>query len=356
MSPQRDNGYDVADYYQIDPVFGDMQDVEELLSEAERRGIGIMLDMVFNQGEMSSTSLEHCIKYTNPKEKELTMSFSFHHLKVDYKNGDKWEIQKPDYHSLKSLFIDWQLGMQEADGWNAVFWCNHDQPRIVSRLGDDKKYWKESAKMLATCIHMLRGTPYIYQGEELGMTNAYFTEIEQYRDVESRNYYNIMRSAGKSHEEAIEVLQARSRDNARTPMQWSTERFAGFSEHTPWIGLPEHYEMINVAAEEKDGDSILHYYRELVALRKKEPVIASGDISFLYEEIDEVFAYCREDAKDQILVFNNLSGKTIVLEKAIVTSVERLLGNYENVQIDGNRLVLRPYESVILKRQASCFD
>ena len=155
-------------------------------------------DMV-TVGEMSSTTIENCIRYSNPQEKELSMCFNFHHLKVDYKDGQKWELMPADIDALKNLFRTLQEEMQKQGGWNAVFWCNHDQPRVVSRLGDDKKYWKESAKMLAASIHMMRGTPYIYQGEELGMTNAGYTEIGQYRDVESLNYYEIMRKDGKTH-------------------------------------------------------------------------------------------------------------------------------------------------------------
>ncbi len=172
-------------------------------------------------GEMSSTSLKHCIRYSAPWEKELSMCFHFHHLKVDYKNGDKWALMDADYQKLKALFREWQLGMQEGDGWNSLFWCNHDQPRIVSRLGNENTYWKESAKMLAAMIHLMRGTPYVYQGEEIGMVNAHFPSIEQYRDVESLNYYEILLERGKTKEEALEVLSARSRDNSRTPMQWT---------------------------------------------------------------------------------------------------------------------------------------
>jgi len=355
-SPQNDNGYDVADYYSVDPAFGTEEDLDELISESSKRNIGLMFDMVFNHtstehewfkralageekyqnyyffiegnpdnpptnwqskfggsawkyvpylgkwylhlfdesqadlnwenpevrnelkkvicywknkgvkgfrfdvvnliskppvfhddnegdgrrfytdgrhvhdfihelvhdtgiadmvtvGEMSSTSLDNCIKYSNPENEELSMTFSFHHLKVDYKNGDKWSLMTPDFGKLKELFTTWQCGMAENGGWNALFWCNHDQPRVVSRFGSDKKYWKESAKMLATAIHLMRGTPYIYEGEELGMTNAYFDDISEYRDVESLNYYKILTDGGKSRKEALEILAARSRDN-----------------------------------------------------------------------------------------------------------------------------------------------
>ena len=177
-------------------------------------------------GEMSSTSLENCIRYSNPDEKELSMCFNFHHLKIDYKDGKKWELMEPDLGKLKELFRSWQEGMQKGNGWNALFWCNHDQPRIVSRFGSEGRYWKESAKMLAAAIHLMQGTPYIYQGEELGMTNAHFDEIGQYRDVESINYYHILLNEGKTKEEALSILATRSRDNARTPMQWSDQKNA----------------------------------------------------------------------------------------------------------------------------------
>ena len=159
-------------------------------------------------GEMSSTTLENCIRYSNPAEKELSMCFNFHHLKIDYKDDRKWELKKPDMMELKALFKTWQEGMEQGGGWNALFWCNHDQPRSVSRLGDEGAYWKESAKMLAGAIHLMRGTPYIYQGEEIGMENAHFTDISQYRDVESLNYYRILLNQGKSREEALEILGA----------------------------------------------------------------------------------------------------------------------------------------------------
>lgn len=191
--------------------------IKELVNDS---GIGDCITV----GEMSSTSIDNCIKYSNPDEHELSMTFSFHHLKVDYKDGNKWELMKPDIQKLKSIFTQWQEKMQEGNGWNALFWCNHDQPRVVSRFGDDKKYRDRSAKMLATAIHMLRGTPYIFQGEEIGMTNAHFTDISMYRDVESLNYYEILMENGKSKEEALKILSERSRDNGRTVMLWNDRK------------------------------------------------------------------------------------------------------------------------------------
>ena len=495
LSPQRDNGYDIADYYQVDPAFGTMEDAEELIREAGKRGIGIMFDMVFNHtsteqewfkkalagdreyqdyyifregkpenpptnweskfggsaweyvpslkkwylhlfdrtqadlnwenpkvreelknvirfwkekgvrgfrfdvvnliskpevfenddrgdgrrfytdgphvheylkelvrdteiggmitvGEMSSTSIENCIRYTNPQEKELAMCFHFHHLKVDYKDGDKWEIQPADYRKLKELFVSWQEGMEKNGGWEAVFWCNHDQPRAVSRFGDDKKYWKESAKMLAGAIHMMRGTPYIFQGEELGMTNAGYTDISQYRDVESTNYYQIMLERGKTKEEALHILNERSRDNGRTPMQWNGGENAGFTSGRPWISLPDNYKTINVEAEMADEDSILYYYRRLIAIRKEEPAVAEGSIEFIETSDPQILAYRRILGEDEILAIHNFGSE----EKAVPPACKEgayslLLGNYKS-DAEGVPDKLKAYESVILKKQA----
>ena len=490
LSPQKDNGYDVEDYRRVNPQFGTMEDVEELIEKAGERGMGLMFDMVFNHtstrhkwfqralsgekkymdyyifrdgdpqtpptnwqskfggpaweyvpslrkwylhlfdvtqadlnwnnpevrnelkdvlrfwkekgvkgfrfdvvnliskpevfeddmegdgrrfysdgprvheflkeltadsgigdmvtvGEMSSTSLEHCIRYTDPAEHELSMCFSFHHLKVDYKNGNKWELAKPDYRRLKELLMTWQRKMAEHNGWNALFWCNHDQPRIVSRLGDTDRYWKESAKMLGTCIHLLRGTPYIFQGEELGMTNPGYNKIEEYRDVESINYYHIMLQEGKTEEEALEVLRQRSRDNGRSPMQWNSGEYAGFSDREPWIGIPANHTLINVEDEDGDPDSILNYYRKLTALRKRYPIIQEGMIEFLYEDQEEVFAYRRTRNGQELIVLNNFFGEEVTLQKELShAGYRRLIGNYP--QEDSGTLLrtLRPYESI----------
>lgn len=494
ISPQNDNGYDVADYLNIDPLFGTMDDLDALIHEASKKNIGLMLDMVFNHtstehewfkralkgekkymdyyifkdgtpdtpptnweskfggpaweyvphlkkwylhlfdvtqadlnwenpevreelkniirfwkangikgfrfdvvnliskpeifeddyegdgrrfytdgphvheflkelvrdtdiahmvtvGEMSSTSIDHCIKYSNPMEKELSMCFNFHHLKVDYKDGNKWELMPPDIKALKNLFKEWQLGMEENNGWNAVFWCNHDQPRIVSRLGDDKNHWKVSAKMLATSIHTLRGTPYIYQGEELGMTNAYYTSIDQYKDVESLNYYKIMLERGKTPEEALTILGARSRDNGRTPMQWDDAAYAGFSTTTPWLTIPENYKTINAQAALKDTDSIFYYYQQLIALRKSKQAISIGHIDFLYEEEENVFAYRRFTDDEEILVLNHFGDKEMILNHTLdLQNYKYLLGNYEGIIADEKTIKLRPYETIILEK------
>lgn len=495
-SPQNDNGYDVADYCAVDSRFGTMEDLEELIRQGEKRGIGLMLDMVFNHtstehvwfqkalageekyqkyyifkegtqekpptnwkskfggsaweyvpaldkwylrlydvtqadlnwdnpevreelkdilrfwkekgirafrfdvvnlvskpkqmqddfegdgrrfysdgphiheylkemvkdagiedfvtvGEMSSTSLEHCIRYSAPEEKELSMCFNFHHLKVDYKDGDKWALMGTDYKKLKELFIEWQMGMQQGGGWNALFWCNHDQPRIVSRMGNEGAYWKESAKMLAGMIHLMRGTPYIYQGEEIGMLNAHYHSISQYRDVESLNYYQILLEEGKTQEEALEVLSARSRDNSRTPMQWNGEMYCGFSEAEPWLPVSEEFRKeITVEAQQKDQDSILSFYKKLIAMRKTYPVIAKGEISFLETGTDMVIAYQRVLGAQQIAVFCNLDGKQqIVKVDEKWNGSQVLLENYagRETELREGRYRMEPYEFLVMK-------
>ena len=303
-------------------------------------------DMV-TVGEMSSTSLENCIRYSNPEEKELSMCFNFHHLKVDYKDGKKWELMPADLKQLKHLFKTWQEGMQEAHGWNALFWCNHDQPRIVSRLGNETKYWKESAKMLAALVHFMQGTPYIYQGEELGMTNAHFTTIEEYRDGESLNYYQILLANGKREEEALHILSERSRDNSRTPMQWSAEKNAGFSQAEPWIKVQKNYKTINTEAEEKESDSILNFYKKLIQLRKELPVIANGSIQFLDEESEGVIGYVRELEGTKLVVLCNLcEEENKAVWQSEWDSYELLLGNYSDGKVDGT---LRPYECKVIR-------
>ena len=299
-------------------------------------------------GEMSSTSLDNCLRYANPDEKELKMVFSFHHLKVDYKNGEKWALMEPDFNELRRLFVKWQEGMQDGNAWNAVFWCNHDQPRAVSRFGDDKKYWKESAKMLASLIHLMRGTPYIYEGEELGITNPGYTDISQYQDVESTNYYRIlMEEEGRSKEEALEIIGARSRDNGRTPMQWDGSENAGFTTGTPWLGIPDNHTYINVEDEAKDPDSVLAFYKKLVALRKENEIIADGQIRFTDAGNDNIISYVRTLNGQTLSVFCNLRGTDQSLGEAFTAPGGKILiSNYESadagkeIKID----TLRPFE------------
>ena len=495
ISPQRDNGYDIADYYNVDPLFGTMKDFEELVEEAKKRNIELMLDMVFNHtstehkwfkkalngderyknfyifkkgkneeaptnwvskfggssweyvekfdeyylhlfdktqgdlnwendevrseiykvvnfwinkgvkgfrldvinliskpdiylndnsgdgkkfytdgpkihkflkelnentfgkyedivtvGEMSSTTIENCVRYSNPEEKELSMVFNFHHLKVDYKNGDKWTLMDFDFKELKKLFKDWQNGMESGNGWNALFWCNHDQPRIVSRFGNCSKYHKESAKMLATSIHMMRGTPYIYQGEEFGMTNPEYTSINQYRDVESINFYNILINKGVDKEKALEILREKSRDNSRTPVQWNNKKNAGFTSGEPWIPVGNLYKNINAENALNDKDSVFYHYKNLISLRKQHDVISDGSFNIILENHDKVYAYTRSYKNTNLIVLNNFYGEDteVTIEKELIEGNSKILiSNYKDSGSLSKNIKLRPYESIV---------
>ena len=497
VSPQYDNGYDVEDYYNIDPRYGTMEDFEELSKEAEKRGIKLMLDMVFNHtssnhewfqkalagdekyknfyifkkgkgdgsaptnweskfggnaweyvpemdeyylhlfhvkqpdlnwdnpevreevkkivrfwmekgvkgfrfdvvnliskdkyeddfegdgrrfytdgpnihkylkelnegsfgqdaeiitvGEMSSTSMENCFGYAGADSNELSMVFSFHHLKVDFMGNEKWVLVPVDFMKLKKIIFEWQTGMAENNAWNAVFWCNHDQPRPVSRFGDEGKYWKTSAKMLATIIHGLRGTPYIYQGEEIGMTNTDFTKIEQFKDVESLNHYEILQQKGLSKEDALRIIQIHSRDNGRTPMQWNGEAHSGFTTGTPWIGVNENYSEINAQIQLQDETSVFHYYKTLVAMRKEYDIIAYGDIKPMDAKHSNVFAYERTYGEESLLVVCNFYKNEVKWNTAReLNGYEVILGNYQDQKIEKDEITLRPYEAMMLYKK-----
>ena len=506
-SPQNDNGYDVADYRSVEPMFGTMEDFDELSREAKARGIGLMLDMVFNHtstehewfqralagdpkylayykfvdaapdataenpgepptnwvskfggnawkyvpelnkwylhlfdptqadlnwdnpevraeledvvrfwkakgvsgfrfdvvnliskpatlendyegdgrrfytdgphiheylqelvresgidgmitvGEMSSTSIDNCIRYSNPECHELAMAFNFHHLKVDYDHGNKWALKPADLGELRRLFRDWQEEMTAGGGWNALFWSNHDQPRPNSRFGDVENHWYETTTALAACTHLMRGTPYIYQGEELGMTNPDFTSIDQYRDVESLNYYQILQDEGKSPEEAFRIVAERSRDDSRTPVQWDASETAGFTTGTPWIGVAANHVTVNAEAEVADPHSPFAFYKRLIQLRKAEPVIAEGDVRFVEADggtaSEGVIAYERTLGDARVLVAVNLTGHDAApFAAAAAEGAEVLVGNYDGQPLvrDG-RLTLRPYEAIALIRR-----
>ena len=490
VSPLKDGGYDVADYCNVDPVFGTMDDFDELAREAEARGIGLMLDMVFNHtsdqhewfqkalagderyqayyllrdpesgataenpgkpptnwdskfggnaweyspqmnkwylhlydvsqpdldwtnpqvreelagvlrfwvehgvkgfrfdvinniskgcfeddfegdgrrfytdgphvdeylqelvreggigdlmtvGEMSSTTIEHCINYTRPENHELAMAFSFHHFRVDNVDGNRWCKAKANIPMLRETFRSWQEQMAAAGGWNAVFWTCHDQPRPATRFADDStpELLNLSAKMLPVCTFLMRGTPYIYQGEELGMTNPGFTSIDQYRDVESINYYHIMQDVeGKSEQEAFEIIAYKSRDNGRTPVQWDSSAYAGFSTHEPWIGVGNNYEWLNAAAEVDDPASVFSFFRQLIALRKAEPIIQGGDIRFVESPAPQVIAYERTQGNERVLVQCNFSNEE---QPALLWDGEVLVSNYAEPSVGAT---LRPWE------------
>lgn len=307
---------------------------------------------IMTVGEMSSTSIDNCIKYTNPERKELDMTFSFHHLKVDYPNGEKWTKADFDFHKLKQILSDWQVDMNKGGGWNALFWCNHDQPRVVSRFGNDKEYHKQSAKMLATVIHMMQGTPYIYQGEEFGMTNPNFASIDDYRDVESLNIYEILKGKGMTEQEILDILKQKSRDNSRTPVQWSDEENAGFTTGTPWIQPAANYKDINAEKAMADQDSVFYHYQKLIQLRKEYDIVTDGNYELLLANHDAIFAYIRNNGDEKLLVVNNFYSKEVefLLPEQVdtegVTSTI-LLSNYADSSEDIKQMKLRPYESVV---------
>lgn len=321
--------------------------IHQYLQELNENTFG-KYDDVVTVGEMSSTTLENSIRYSNPESNELSMIFSFHHLKVDYPSGNKWEIEPFRFHDLKKHLFTWQEEMEKGGGWNALFWCNHDQPRIVSRIGNEKEYRVKSAKCLATAIHGLKGTPYIYQGEEIGMTNAGYTSIDEYMDIESLNYYNILKLQGKSEEEVIRILGAKSRDNSRTPMQWDASENAGFTKGTPWLKVCDRYKEINTESRH-EPDSVFQYYKELVKLRKELPVIQKGAVTPLLRENKEILAYKREYQGKELYVFCNFFDGEVKVPYSIPEDCKSILSNYGE-EISPKELVLRPYEAVMFLR------
>ena len=495
-SPQNDNGYDIADYCAIDPLFGTMEDFEELVKEAKKREIDIMLDMVFNHtstshewfqkalsgdkyyqdyyylrplkqdgslptnwaskfggpawaqfgdtdqyylhlyditqadlnwhnpnvrqelfeivhfwlekgvkgfrfdvlnvigksetlvdsqapnssqekalytdtpivhewiqelnqasfgqrpdiitvGEMSSTSVQNGIRYTNPNEHKLSMIFSFHHLKVDYEDGEKWSNPPFDFIELKAIIDEWQKGMSDGNGWNALFLNNHDQPRSNSRFGDVVNFPYQTQTMLGQTIQFLRGTPYIYQGEEIGMINPDYERIEQYNDVETHNSYHIMRDKGYSHEKAMAIIQAKSRDTSRTPMQWDASHHAGFTTGTPWLEVANNYHTINVE-KELASDNIFAYYKRLIQLRKEYDIISDGTYRGLLLDHPKVMAYVRELDGQQLLVLSHFySGEVSVTlpEEFHLRSATKLIGNGP-LETISDTITLSNYETV----------
>ncbi|TLG73006.1 alpha,alpha-phosphotrehalase [Culicoidibacter larvae] len=488
VSPQRDNGYDIADYYEIDPLYGTMADFDELLAQAHAKGLKIIMDLVVNHtstehewfkqartgkdnpyydyyiwrdqpnnwqskfggttweynqatntyylhlfdktqadlnwenpkmrqdiykmmrwwltkgidgfrldvvnllskdqrflddtlasatadgrkfytdgpriheflhemnrevlaqfpdalttGEMSSTNLASCIRYTNPANEELDMVFNFHHLKVDYKDKAKWTKTPFDFAELKQLFTEWQVGMHEGGGWNALFWNNHDQPRALSRFGNDHEYRFESATMLATVLHGMQGTPYIYQGEEFATGNPDFTSIHQYRDVESLNAFEILRNANIPEAEVLDILAAKSRDNGRTPMTWDSGHANGFTSGKPWISAGRNADEVNAAADCAAAKSVFKYYQKLIQLRKEQAVIVDGDYQPLFAEHAQLFAYSRNLADEHLLVLANFYDTPMEID---LSAIEWLKGS-QQVLISNAAKPLERLEGII---------
>ncbi len=477
-SPQDDNGYDISDYQDIDPVFGTLKDMEELIQEAEKRHIRIIMDLVLNHssdehywfqearksrdnpyhdyyvwrdgaerippndmraafggsawewvpevkqyyfhqfsvkqpdlnwenprlrqeiyhminwwiskgvggfrldvidqiakepdkkitnngprlhefirelsretfrkadlvtvGEAWGATIDLAKLYSNPDGSELSMVFQFEHICLDQIEGkEKWDLAPLPFLKLKEVFGRWQRELYEK-GWNSLFWNNHDLPRIVSRWGNDGRYRVESAKMLAILLHGMQGTPYIYQGEELGMTNVQYG-IEEYRDIETLNLYKERLEAGYTKEDIMHSIYAKSRDNARTPMQWNDRENAGFTEGKPWLRVNPNYREINAAKQTEDEDSVFRCYQELIRLRKKYPVFTEGRFQMLLETDENIFAYTRTDARTQLIVVCNFYDKTVSCQAGCLEHSARLLiGNYKDT---GQTMLLRPYEA-----------
>lgn len=330
-------------------LYTDTPVVHDYLKELNRTTFGQDEDSI-TVGEMSSTTIPNSVRYTNPKEKELSMVFTFHHLKVDYKDGEKWTKTPFDFMKLKGLLSSWQTGMTEGDGWNAVFWNNHDQPWALNRFGDPVHYREKSAEMLAATIHFLRGTPFIYQGEELGMVNPDYQSMDEYVDVESKNAYQELLDKGMSKDEAFAIIKAKSRDNSRVPMHWDDSKYAGFSQVKPWL-LPTHQDEINVKKELAEGE-VFAFYQKLIALRKQEAVISAGGFREILPDDQQVFAYVRELDGEKLVVFNNFYGKEAVISvpSDLQECGQILLDNYQReLSCLPGELSLRPYESLAFR-------
>lgn len=330
-------------------LYTDTPVVHDYLKELNRTTFGQDEDSI-TVGEMSSTTIPNSVRYTNPKEKELSMVFTFHHLKVDYKDGEKWTKTPFDFMKLKGLLSSWQTGMTEGGGWNAVFWNNHDQPWALNRFGDPVHYREKSAEMLAATIHFLRGTPFIYQGEELGMVNPDYQSMDEYVDVECKNAYQELLDKGMSEDEAFAIIKAKSRDNSRVPMHWDDSKYAGFSQVKPWL-LPTHQDEINVKKELAEGE-IFAFYQKLIALRKQEAVISAGGFREILPDDQQVFAYIRELDGEKLVVFNNFYGKEAVISvpSDLQECGQILLDNYKReLSCLPGELSLRPYESLAFR-------
>ena len=483
-SPQDDNGYDISDYQDIDPLFGTLEDMDELIAQAKNRGIRIIMDLVLNHssdehpwfleakksrdnpyhdyyvwrdgvegqypnelkagfggpawewvpecgqyylhqfsvkqpdlnwenpkvreeiykmiqwwvdrgiggfrldvidqiakepdrmitsegpmlhpylkemskavfqqkdlvtvGEAWSATPESALLYSNPDGSELSMVFQFEHILLDQQPGkEKWDLAPLPFVQFKEILAKWQKALYQK-GWNSLFFENHDLPRSVSRFGDDGKYRVESAKMLATCLHGMQGTPYIYQGQEIGMTNTRM-EIEDYRDIELLNMYKERTEKGYSKEEIMESIYVKGRDNARTPMQWNDEENAGFTKGTPWIKVNPNYADINVEKARKDPDSIFHYYQELIQLRKSLPILTEGAFDLLLPEDPSILAYTRTSKTEQLLILCSFTGQELPCSlKEQWKDEEVLISNYDQ---DSCKDCLRPYEAVIFSRK-----
>lgn len=326
-------------------LYTDTERVHPWVQELNRETFG-SLEGAITVGEMSSTTIKSSVRYTNPANRELDMVFSFHHLKVDYVDGQKWSDTPFRFMELKQLLTDWAVGIQAGGGWQASFFNNHDQPRALNRFGDAGTYRVQSAQMLAAATHLTRGTPFIYMGEEIGMTDPVYESMDDYVDIESHNAYKILCNEGVDPADAFEIITKKSRDNSRTPMQWTSGANAGFTLGKPWLRPTSHAE-INVEAEEREGQ-ILPFYRRLIQLRHDMPLIAEGTYEPFAREHERVYAFVREHEGQRLLVLNNFYGTETSLTIPVAFAAGRvLLSNYGQTEL-GETLTLAPYQTLAI--------
>ena len=329
--------------------------LHEFLQEMHREVFDGRRDGLLLVGETPGATVEDGVLFTDPRRRELDMVFTFEHMGLDHGPGGKFDPRPFDLRDLKAVLGRWQTGLAEA-GWNALYWDNHDQPRIVSRFGDDGEHRRDSATMLATVLHLHRGTPYVYQGEELGMTNAHLDSFDGYRDIESLRHVEEARELGlATDEQLLAGLAASSRDNARTPVQWDASPHAGFTTGEPWIGVNPDHVTVNAEAERADPRSVLHHYRRLVALRHEDATVRLGDFTMLLPEHRHVYAFTRRLGDDALLVLGSFSGEPQEVEvDAAWDGADVVLGNLEDPAVphDG-RVRLRPWEAVVLRPRAA---
>lgn len=331
-------------------LYTDTPIVHKWINEMNQATFGQREDIV-TVGEMSSTTVENGIRYTNPQENELSMIFSFHHLKVDYEEGEKWSNPSFDFIELKTILDEWQQGMSDGEGWNALFLNNHDQPRSNSRFGDVEKYPYETQTMLGTTIQFLRGTPYIYQGEEIGMTNPNYQTIAEYNDIETHNNYQIMLEKGYDVGKVMAIIQAKSRDNSRTPMQWDQSKNAGFTTGQPWLDVASNYPTVNVEAELNNPNGIFAYYKQLINLRKTEDALINGTYQGILLDDPKVMAYLRTTETEEILVLSHFYAGEVEVElpDGFNETAEKMIGN-GSAEVVNQSVKLSPYETIVLKR------
>lgn len=345
-----DRPYVLADQY-----YANLPEVHDYVKEFHQEVLA--KGNIMTVGEASTAGVNEAIQYSKPENKEFDMIISFQHMSLDYDHSithvpPKWTQKKMDLLEFKAVMQNWQTSLY-GQGWNTLYWNNHDMPRVVSRFGNSDKYHRESAKMLAAMMYLQWGTPYILQGEEIGMLNADFDSVEQYRDVEVFTLYNeSVTKGGRTHEEIMRRIQERCRDNARTPMQWNAEKNAGFSDGTPWIDVNRNHLKINVENEEKDPDSILNFYRKVIALKTTEPCLIYGTFELLFPDDPEVYAYQRTYQGEKYSVICNFGAEQ--QQVPMLPDFEQLvLANYQDVCTEKEQLILRPYEVLVYKTKTN---